>query len=233
MLDINPHDALWVKRRLSDVSSQYPGWSLMPDGSIRVAEATEDSLGTYTCVPYNALGTMGMSPPATLVLKVDQLLMPARLSDWTLSQRRCSHSTGPALLQRKTWRGVPSGGWERAGHPLCCFWRPWYTNHHLEKGHCQGQHLVPLFCAFATSLGFCFSQVGKPSKSKHNILPSGSLQFLSLSKEDHGEWECVATNVVTSITASTRILVIGKLHGATFPNSLSCSVRSSLCGLQD
>lgn len=50
--------------------SQYPGWSLMPDGSIRVAEATEDSLGTYTCVPYNALGTMGMSPPATLVLKV-------------------------------------------------------------------------------------------------------------------------------------------------------------------
>ena len=52
-------------------------------------------------------------------------------------------------------------------------------------------------------------KVGKPSKSKHNILPSGSLQFLSLSKEDHGEWECVATNVVTSITASTRILVIG------------------------
>lgn len=43
----------------------------MPDGSIRVAEATEDSLGTYTCVPYNALGTMGMSPPATLVLKVN------------------------------------------------------------------------------------------------------------------------------------------------------------------
>lgn len=35
-----------------------------------MAEATEDSLGTYTCVPYNALGTMGMSPPATLVLKV-------------------------------------------------------------------------------------------------------------------------------------------------------------------
>lgn len=42
----------------------------MPDGSIRVAEVTEDSLGTYTCVPYNVLGTMGQSPPATLVLKV-------------------------------------------------------------------------------------------------------------------------------------------------------------------
>lgn len=64
-----------MKTSLSDARPplvlQYPGWSLMPDGSIRVAEATEDSLGTYTCVPYNALGTMGMSPPATLVLKVD------------------------------------------------------------------------------------------------------------------------------------------------------------------
>lgn len=56
-----------------------------------------------------------------------------------------------------------------------------------------------------------FVKVGKPSRSKHNILPSGSLQFVSLSKEDHGEWECVATNVVTSITASTRLFVIGKI----------------------
>lgn len=60
------------------------------------------------------------------------------------------------------------------------------------------------------SLSCVSTKVGKPSRSKHNILPSGSLQFVSLSKEDHGEWECVATNVVTSITASTRILVIGK-----------------------
>lgn len=54
--------------------SQYPGWSQMADGSIRVAEVTEDSLGTYTCVPYNVLGTMGQSPPATLVLKVSQCI---------------------------------------------------------------------------------------------------------------------------------------------------------------
>lgn len=45
----------------------------MDDGSIRVAEVTEDSLGTYTCVPYNVLGTMGQSPPAPLVLKVPPL----------------------------------------------------------------------------------------------------------------------------------------------------------------
>ena len=35
-----------------------------------MAEATEDSLGTYTCMPFNALGTKGQSDPAILVLKV-------------------------------------------------------------------------------------------------------------------------------------------------------------------
>ena len=47
----------------------------MEDGSIRIEEATEETLGTYTCVPYNALGTMGQSPPARLVLKVPPRLM--------------------------------------------------------------------------------------------------------------------------------------------------------------
>lgn len=55
-------------------------------------------------------------------------------------------------------------------------------------------------------------QVGKPSKSKHNVLPRGSLQLKSLTKEDHGEWECVATNVATSITASTHVQVLGTCH---------------------
>lgn len=47
----------------------------MEDGSIRIEEATEEALGTYTCVPYNALGTMGQSTPARLVLKVSHLLV--------------------------------------------------------------------------------------------------------------------------------------------------------------
>lgn len=42
----------------------------MEDGSIRIEEATEEALGTYTCVPYNTLGTMGQSAPARLILKV-------------------------------------------------------------------------------------------------------------------------------------------------------------------
>lgn len=49
----------------------------MEDGSIRIEEATEEALGTYTCVPYNTLGTMGQRPaPARLVLKADRLRVP-------------------------------------------------------------------------------------------------------------------------------------------------------------
>ena len=66
-----------------------------------------------------------------------------------------------------------------------------------------------LFCPGRLLPPPCLAKVGKPSRSKHNALPSGSLQFRALSKEDHGEWECVATNVVTSITASTHLTVIG------------------------
>ena len=47
----------------------------MEDGSIRVAEVTEDSLGTYTCMPYNALGSEGWSAPTPLVLKVRRLIL--------------------------------------------------------------------------------------------------------------------------------------------------------------
>lgn len=46
---------------------------MLDDGSIHIEEATEELLGTYTCVPYNALGTMGQSPPARLLLKVSRV----------------------------------------------------------------------------------------------------------------------------------------------------------------
>lgn len=80
----------------------------MPDGSIRVAEATEDSLGTYTCVPYNALGTMGMSPPATLVLKVH----PAA-NVWSIlctSCRRLCVNYGVVISQDPPYFNVRPGG---------------------------------------------------------------------------------------------------------------------------
>lgn len=177
-----------------------------------MAEATEDSLGTYTCVPYNALGTMGMSPPATLVLKVGLpgvFSFPSML--WT------NVATPVLFPQDPPYFNVRPGGEYRqeAGRELvipCAASGdpdiPTITWRKVRQLIAMVLHVE--ISAHRESLSLlCPLKVGKPSKSKHNVLPSGSLQFLSLSKEDHGEWECVATNVVTSITASTRILVIG------------------------
>ncbi|KFW64831.1 Protein turtle B, partial [Pygoscelis adeliae] len=138
---------------------KYSGWNLLEDGSIRIEEATEDALGTYTCVPYNALGTMGQSPPARLVLKDPPYFTV--LPGWEYRQE-----AGRELL-------IPCAA---AGDPFPIIaWR----------------------------------KVGKPSRSKHNTLPGGTLQIRSLGKDDHGEWECIATNVVASITASTHLTVVG------------------------
>ncbi|XP_015193152.2 protein turtle homolog B isoform X1 [Lepisosteus oculatus] len=156
---------------------KYPGWSLMEDGTIRVEEVTEDSLGTYTCVPYNVLGTMGQSPPARLVLK-----------------------------DPPYFTVLP--GWE----------------YRQEAGR---ELVIPCAAAGDPFPTITWRKVGKPSRSKHNILPSGSLQFKSLSKEDHGEWECVATNVVTSITASTHLLVIGTSPHAPAHVHVSASTTSA------
>ncbi|XP_065819137.1 protein turtle homolog B-like isoform X1 [Labrus bergylta] len=160
-VDANPPLTLvkWKKDGLPLRIDKYPGWSQMEDGSIRVAEVTEDSLGTYTCMPYNALGSMGWSPPAPLVLKD-----PPKFSV------------------------VPGGEYrQEAGREL----------------------VIPCEAEGDPFPNITWRKVGKPSKSKHNVLPRGSLQFKSLTKEDHGEWECVATNVATSITASTHVQVIG------------------------
>lgn len=76
----------------------------MEDGSIRVAEVTEDSLGTYTCMPYNALGSMGWSPPAPLVLKVGvkfYLLIVVQFEEAAVQHRARIHNQGKKQLETK------------------------------------------------------------------------------------------------------------------------------------
>ncbi|KAJ8347106.1 hypothetical protein SKAU_G00285070 [Synaphobranchus kaupii] len=42
---------------------------LMANGSLFMATANEDAIGTYTCTPYNSYGTMGPSQPTQVVLQ--------------------------------------------------------------------------------------------------------------------------------------------------------------------
>ncbi|KAM7374885.1 hypothetical protein PAMP_007519 [Pampus punctatissimus] len=190
-VDANPPVTLvkWKKDGVPLRIDKYPGWSQVDDGSIRVAEVTEDSLGTYTCMPYNALGSMGWSPPAPLVLK------------WFLegsTDRRPGENWSSPVRRRETPSRTSHGGSLCVVSILHCLCQPIM---YLSLSLLLADSLLPRLGGL---------QVGKPSKSKHNVLPRGSLQFKSLTKEDHGEWECVATNVATSITASTHVQVIAE-----------------------
>ncbi|XP_062309853.1 protein turtle homolog B [Osmerus eperlanus] len=165
----------WKKDGLPLRIEKYPGWSQMEDGSIHVAEVTEDSLGTYTCRPYNALGSMGPSHPAPLVLKD-----PPKFSV------------------------VPGGEYrQEAGREL----------------------IIPCEAEGDPFPNITWRKVGKPGRTKHSVLARGSLHLQSLGKDDQGEWECVATNDATSITASTHLLVTGTSPHA--PTRVQASVSST------
>ena len=108
----------------------------MEDGSIRIEEATEEALGTYTCVPYNTLGTMGQSAPARLVLKVRPGCGCLRVGRWAPEMPGVTAwpaLLGPPVLHGATGLGVQAGGRPGAAHPLCRGWGP-LSRHHLEKG---------------------------------------------------------------------------------------------------
>lgn len=108
----------------------------MEDGSIRIEEATEEALGTYTCVPYNTLGTMGQSAPARLVLKV-RPRAGSSLCVGGLPKRHLHGfavlALGPPVFYGATRLGVQAGGWPGAAHPLRCCRGP-LPCHHVEKG---------------------------------------------------------------------------------------------------
>ncbi|XP_063065827.1 uncharacterized protein igsf9a [Engraulis encrasicolus] len=52
-----------------DLDTQYPGWTLTPQGSVTMATANEDAAGVYTCTPYNSYGTMGQSQATRVILQ--------------------------------------------------------------------------------------------------------------------------------------------------------------------
>lgn len=50
--------------------SQYPGWTLTPEGSLFMATVNDDAAGVYACTPFNSYGSMGSSGPTNVILQV-------------------------------------------------------------------------------------------------------------------------------------------------------------------
>lgn len=66
---------------------------------------------------------------------------------------------------------------------------------------------------FTSEQIFCYqpSQIGPSPRSQYTELANGSLLLKPLSKDHHGGWECLATNRVATVSASTVVMVLGEL----------------------
>lgn len=64
--------------------------------------------------------------------------------------------------------------------------------------------------------GYRCSQIGPSPRSQYTELANGSLLLKPLSKDHHGGWECLATNRVATVSASTVVMVLGKLPHKIF-----------------
>ncbi|KAL0187287.1 hypothetical protein M9458_018957, partial [Cirrhinus mrigala] len=51
--------------------------------------------------------------------------------------------------------------------------------------------------------------VGPAPRSPFTVLSNGTLVLRPLSKDHQGTWECLASNLVATVSASTTILVLG------------------------
>lgn len=77
-------------------------------------------------------------------------------------------------------------------------------------------------------------QVGSAGKSSAQVDGNSSLVFRPLVKEQHGVWECTATNRVASVSTATSVHVLGEspVPGGQMPWVLGCpgvDDTSSLC----
>ncbi|KAJ8408532.1 hypothetical protein AAFF_G00251670 [Aldrovandia affinis] len=59
----------WTKDGQALDLNMYPGWMLTSEGSLFIAAANDDAVGTYACTAYNSYGTMGPSRPTQVVLQ--------------------------------------------------------------------------------------------------------------------------------------------------------------------
>ncbi|XP_061118059.1 protein turtle homolog A-like [Conger conger] len=156
----------WTKdERVLDLN-MFPGWMLMADGSLFLAAANEDAVGTYSCTPYNSYGTLGPSPPTQVVLQDPPVFS-------VHPQEEYEQEVGTKLV-------IPC--------------------------HAHGD----------PSPSLTWAKLDRAARSPYTVAANGSLVVEPLSKDHHGVWECVATNRVGRVTASTTVSVLG-----TSPHAVS------------
>ncbi|KAI5094910.1 protein turtle-like A, partial [Silurus meridionalis] len=105
---------IWTKDGVTLDLRQYPGWMINSKGSVFIATANDDAVGTYTCTAYNSYGTMGQSEPTKVVLKDPPTFLVSPEAEYLQEVGRelvipCQAYGDPA--PKITWTKVGSSLW--------------------------------------------------------------------------------------------------------------------------
>nr|XP_054760314.1 protein turtle homolog A-like [Lytechinus pictus] len=149
--------AIWRKDEAEIRITQTSRYSTSEEGSLIIEEATLNDQGSYTCTPYNDLGTAGQSTPTSLIVidppefSVQPEAMYEKSIDDSVSMP-CNVIEN-TVETRLTWRKV------------------------------NGELSI------------------------RAVITENGLDIVKISKDDHGTYECVATNQVATVIASADLVV--------------------------
>uniref|UniRef100_A0A8D2M0D9 Immunoglobulin superfamily member 9 n=1 Tax=Zonotrichia albicollis TaxID=44394 RepID=A0A8D2M0D9_ZONAL len=191
---------------------------VLVDGSLLLQRTTPDDAGKYTCTPSNGLWKPPSASAFVTVLypaQVTTMLPETHLPKGMRGVIRCPCRANPPLL---------SVTWTRDGRPLeLDKVGPLPAPSQIPSPQVVGH--VPLFMSPCPQRGSVTApiralvvaphqhvhapQVGSVGKSSAQVDGNSSLVLHPLIKEQHGVWECTATNQVASVTTATSVHVLG------------------------
>ncbi|XP_077601230.1 uncharacterized protein LOC144215904 isoform X1 [Stigmatopora nigra] len=87
--------------------------------------------------------------------------------------------------------------------------------------------VIPCEAAGDPPPNITWSKIGSIPRSQYFVLANGSLLLQPLSKDHHGGWECLASNLVATVSAGTTVKVLGTSPHAVFAVSVNTDINQA------
>lgn len=173
---------------------------IMNNGSLLFTRVNQNHQGRYTCTPYNAQGTQGSSGPMEVLVRKPPVFT---IEPDSLYQRKVGESVEMHCdAQEAEGTQRPTIQWFRRGKTS-----PTPFSHSMNGTY-------KLY-----SLSVCAVADGIPLHKNRVRVSGGNLTIEQLLRSDFGFYQCVVSNEVATITASTQLIIEGTQPHA--PNNLT------------
>lgn len=187
----------------------------MNNGSLLFTRVNQNHQGRYTCTPYNAQGTQGSSGPMEVLVRKPPVFS---VEPETLYQRKVGETVEMHCdAQEAEGTQRPTIQWFRRGttkRPKKKNYKPRNKQRHFSCGNFN-----KFFDPFVSSADTI------PLNKNRVKITGGNLTIESLLRSDFGTYQCVASNEVATITASTQLIIEGTQPHA--PNNLTGSANEN------